>query len=376
MSDYLHGIKTIFMLDGDPIELLDASIIGIVGTGVGAVDADYPLNTPFIINSTTQQPSLGEGTLKRALSDIWRQTPAIAVCVRVDHDDDADQMKANIIGSLDNDTGLMTGMQALLRSEQETTKRPRIIIAPEFQDSDIAAALDSLGQKYNAIPVVETKGTGFLSHSLFTKNLNYVYPVSGGAKYFDTSLAQDYISGGSATVAGIMVKNDNDNGFQQSPSNKQAFEIKGAGIPIDYTAGSATCLANIYNSENMAVFASMKGGTKLWGARLANGKMVQKERVRMLIADTINEETQDVVDGNITKAWVDNLVERVQNFLDRMQLDGVISGGKCWVPSEINIANIGLNKFYLDYSVGYYDSAEQVVYRQYTDNTFTEKVFA
>ena len=103
--------------------------------------------------------------------------------------------------------------------------------------------------------------------------------------------------------------------------------------------------------------------------------MIQKERVRMLVADSIRLETQDVIDGNITVPWVDNLLARTQNFLDRMTLDEVISGGKASIPKEINIANVGLDKFALDYSIGYYDSAEQITYRQYTDNSFTAKVF-
>lgn len=375
-GDYLHGIKTQFMDENqDPIELLDASIGFMIGTGEGADEAVFPIGASVLVNSHAMIAKLGTGTLKRGMLDAYEQGPALIVVHRVESSQDAAEQKANIIGSLDPDTGVMTGLNALLNCEAEAGKRPRLVACPEFQDADIAAAMVSVCAKYNAIPIVESEGTGFASHSAFTKALTGAYVIAGGAKMFDAESAKDITIGGSATAMGVIIRTDNEVGFQQAPSNKFAYRLKGPGIPIDYTPGSVTCLANVYNSENMAVFASMKGGTKLWGQRLSDGKSIQKERVRLLIADSIREETQDIIDGNITAPFCDKLIERIQNFLDRMTLDLVISGGKVWLPKDMNIAAIGLNEFYVDYSVGYYDSAEQVTYRQYMDNSFTEKVF-
>lgn len=375
MADYLHGNRTQFMdQNQDPIELLDASIVGVIGWG--GDPAKFPYGIPTLVNSTSQLSDIPSGSLRTAILDMWKQGPCLSVVINVEHSDDDAELKSNLIGVLDNDTGLMTGMKAFMRSEQEAGKRPRILICPEVQDIDVAKALDSIGKKYNAIPIVESKGTGFAEHNAFKNQLDQVMVISGGVKYFDAATSSVVESGGSATAAGIMVRTDNKKGFAKSPSNEFALECRGPVLPIDYTPGSLTCLANVYNSESMTVFANMKGGVKLWGSRLANGKMIQKERVRLIIADSINLETQDIVDGNITIPFCDKLTERLQNFLDRMTLDLVISGGRCWIPKEINIASIGLDKFYVDYSVGYYDSAEQVTYRQYTDNTFTEKVFS
>lgn len=376
MADYLHGIQTIFMTaNNDPIKLLDASIAILVQASNDA-DADkFPLNKAVLITSEADIALLGTGALARGVKDIYKQGPALVEVIRVESGGDADALKANIIGTLDNDTGTMTGLQAVLNAEKDAGKRPRLIGCPEIQDIDIALAMQAVALKYNAIPIVESSGTGFASHAAFAVQLGHAFIVVGGAEYYDADLKEDFDSGGSATAIGIIIRTDNEKGFAQSPSNKLAYKVKGSVLPIDYTPGSNTCLANVYNSENMAVFAAQKGGTKLWGSRLANGKMIQKERVRMIIADSIRLETQDVIDGNITAPWVDALKARTQNFLDRMSLDLIISGGLVNIPKEINIANIGLDKFYLDYSVGYYDSAEQLTYRQYTDNSFTSKVF-
>lgn len=374
-GDYLHGIKTLFMdQNQDPIELLDASIGFMIGTGIGADESIFPVGKSVLVNSHAMIAKLGEGTLRRGMLDVFEQGPALVVVHRIEGDTD-EEIKSQIIGMLDNDTGQMTGLNALLNCESEAGKRPRLVCVPEIQDLDIAQAMVSVCSKYNAIPIVEADGTGFASYSEFTKQLDGAYVIAGGAKFFDSEKSDDVVLGGSATAMGVIIRTDNEIGFQQAPSNKIANRIKGPGIPIDYTPGSGTCLANVYNSENMTVYASMKGGTKLWGQRLSNGKSIQKERVRLLIADTIREETQDIIDGNITAPFVDKLVERVQNFIDRMTLDLVISGGRVWVPKEINIASIGTNEFYLDYEVGYYDSAEKVTYRQYMNNEYTEKVF-
>lgn len=376
-GDYLHGIKTEFKDDkGNPVNLLDASIVFMIGTGEGADEKVFPIGKSVLVNSQDMISKMGTGTLRRGMLDLYEQGPALVVVHRVEHSDDDAQMKSNIIGKLDNDTGEMTGLNALLNAEADAGKRPRIVCSPEFRDEDIAAAMVAVSKKYNAIAVIESKGEGFASHKAFTDKLDGAYVIAGGAKYFDPESSEVITLGGSATAAGIIVRTDNEKGFQQAPSNKLAYKIKGPGIPIDYTAGSSTCLANVYNSENMTVFAAMRGGCRLWGQKLSNGKSIQKERVRLLIADSMREGTQDVIDGNITKAWVDALVERQQNFLNRMTLDEVISGGRVWVPAEINIESIGLNKFYLDYEIGYYDSAETIIYRQYMNNEYTEKVFA
>ncbi len=376
MTDYLHGTQTTFMTaNNDPVELLDASIAILVQASDDADAAKFPLNKAVLITSEADIAFLGTGDLARGVKDIYKQGPALVEVIRVAGGADDIELKANIIGTLDNDTGTMTGLQAVLNAEKDAGQRPRLIGCPEIKDIDIALAMQSVGLKYNAIPVVESLGTGYTSHNAFTIQLSHALVVAGGAEYFDADLAADFDSGGSATAIGIIIRTDNEIGFAQSPSNKLAYDVKGSVLPIDYTPGSTTCLANVYNSSNMTVFAIQKGGTKLWGSRLANGKMIQKERVRMIVADSIRLETDDVIDGNITVPWVDALKARTQNFLDRMSLDFIISGGLVTIPKEINIASIGLDKFYLDYSVGYYDSAEQITYRQYTDNSFTAKVF-
>lgn len=375
-TEYLHGIRTQFMdKNQDPITLLDASIGILVGTGDDADAAKFPLNKAVLITNESDIAKLGSGTLSRGIKDVYKQTKALIVVIRVLHDEDPAQLKANIIGTLDNDTGTMTGLQAVLNAEQDSGKRPRLIAVPEIQDLDVAKAMESVGLKYGAIPIVEAEGDGFADIVIFKNELSFAYVVGGGNKYFDADLAKDFESGGSASALGVIIRSDNEYGFAQSPSNKLVYESKGSVLPIDYTPGKTTCLANVYNSEQITVFASQKGGVRLWGSRLANGDMIQKERVRLLVADSIRLETQDVIDGNITIPWVDRLLARTQNFIDRMYLDGVVSGGTAWVPKEINIANIGLDSFYLDYSIGYYDSAEQITYRQYTDNSFTAKVF-
>ena len=133
-ADYLHGVEQYFLENTTrPIEVLAASTIGLVATADDA-DADaFPLDTPVLVNSESFIAKAGTtGTLKTALEDIYRQTGALVVVVRIAEGIDETETIGNFIGELDNETGLFTGLKALLFAEGLLGVRPRLIIAPEY----------------------------------------------------------------------------------------------------------------------------------------------------------------------------------------------------------------------------------------------------
>ena len=71
-ADYFHGVEQYFLEDGNkPIEVLAASVIGLVATADDVDPLVFPLNVPTLVNSDKFIAKAGTtGTLRGALSDI------------------------------------------------------------------------------------------------------------------------------------------------------------------------------------------------------------------------------------------------------------------------------------------------------------------
>ncbi|MFM7469818.1 MAG: hypothetical protein ACKO37_09990 [Vampirovibrionales bacterium] len=121
-ASFLHGVEVIELESGfRPIQTVASAIIAIVGTAPNAdVDA-FPLNRPTLISgSLAQAAKLGVGgTLPNAVDLILKQAGAAIVVIRVEHNTNANTLRANVIGGTNPD-GSYTGIQAI-RSAKELT---------------------------------------------------------------------------------------------------------------------------------------------------------------------------------------------------------------------------------------------------------------
>lgn len=377
-ADYLHGVEHFYLENGNkPIEVLAASVIGLVATADDVDPLVFPLNVPTLVNSDKFIAKAGTtGTLRGALSDIYRQSGALVVVVRVPEEDvQADQV-GEIIGGIDNETSIKTGLNALLSAESLLGLVPRLIIVPEFSHLDgVGPAMELVAKKLNGIAIIDGSGSGFSAVINEVKAFDEVYFVNCGVTVFD-DLAGTYVDRfASATVAGHIVRVDSDEGYWNSPSNRKMYGIKKTVQLIDYVAKDANSLANLYNAQNVSVIINKKGGFYLWGNKLANGDLLPHQRVRYIVGDSIVEAHQYAVDRNITKQYVESVKNRVNGLIRRLVNRQVISGGECWVDKELNISSIGTNQVFWDYDLGLYDVAERMTFRQHINNTYNEKVF-
>lgn len=378
MADYLHGVEQYFLENMNrPIEVLAASVIGLVATADDA-DADmFPLNKPALVNSEKQIANAGTtGTLKHALEDIYRQTGAIVIVVRVAEDADEGVEIANVIGQLDNDTNSYGGLKALLFAESQLGTRPRLIIAPEFSHkAGVGAEMEAVAKKLNAIPIIDGTENGYSDVINEVKNYDQAFFVNCGIKLLDEN-GQEVTRKASATVAGHIVRVDNEEGYWHSPSSRKIYGILGTSEPIDHAIGSKTSKANLYNSERVSVIVNQQGGWYLYGNRLANGTMLPHQRIRYIVGDSIMYAHQEMVDRNVTKSYVDGVKGRVNSLLRRLKSREVISGGECWLDKELNIAAIGTAQVYWDYDLGFYDVAERLTFRQHVTDRYNEAIFS
>lgn len=378
MADYLHGVEQYFLQNGNrPIEVLAASVIGLVATADDADAAMFPLNKPVLVNSDKQIAKAGTtGTLKNALEDIYRQTGAVVVVVRVEEDADAGVELANVIGQLDNDTGTYGGLKALLFAESRLGLRPRLIIAPEYSHLvGVGAELEATAKKLNATAIIDGSETGFSAVVAEVKQFDQALFVNCGIKLLNAE-GEPITRKASATVAGHIVRVDNEEGYWHSPSSRKIYGIIGTSEDIDHAIGSTTSKANLYNAQNVTVIVNQKGGFFLYGNRLANGTMLPHQRIRYIVGDSILYAHQELVDRNVTKGYVDGVQGRVNSLLRRLKSRDVISGGECWLDKELNTAAIGTSQVYWDYDLGFYDVAERLTFRQHITDRYNDAIFA
>ncbi|WP_235869858.1 phage tail sheath protein [Veronia nyctiphanis] len=107
-GQFLHGVEVVELNGGPrPIRTVKSAVIGLVGTAPNADTAIFPLNTPVLIaGKRTEAAPLGiAGSLPSAVDGIFDQAGAMVVVIRVEHDKDANQQLANVIGGVDADTG-------------------------------------------------------------------------------------------------------------------------------------------------------------------------------------------------------------------------------------------------------------------------------
>lgn len=377
-ADYLHGVEQYFLENQDrPIGVLAASTIGLIATADDADAATFPLNIPTLCNSDKLIAKAGvTGTLRNALKDIYRQTGAVVVVVRVSSDIEAAAQLANIVGTVDNETGQYTGLQAMLAAESLVGVRPRLIIAPEFShEIGVGAEMEAVAKKLNAIPIIDGSQGGYSAVIAEGALYQEAFFVNCGVKLLDDLTGEVVTRKASATVAGHIVRVDNEEGYWHSPSSRKIFGILGTDEVIDHAIGSTTSKANLYNSQNVTTIVNQQGGWYLYGNRLANGVMIPHQRIRYIVGDSILYAHQELLDRNVTKGYVDGVKNRVNKLIRRLKSREVISGGECWVDKELNTAAIGTGQVYWDYDLGFYDVAERMTFRQHVSTAYNEAIF-
>jgi hypothetical protein len=377
-ADYLHGVEQYFLENTDrPIEVLAASTIGLVATADDADASVFPLDTPILVNSESYIASAGtSGTLKTALEDIYRQTGALVVVIRVAEGVDETETIGNFIGELDNESGTFTGIKALTFAEGLLGVRPLLIIAPEYSHkTGVGAQMETTAKKLNAISIIDGSESGYSAVLAEKALFDEVLFVNCGIKLVDSS-GETVTRKASATVAGHIVRVDNEEGYWHSPSNRKIYGITGTSEPIDFAIGSTTCKANLYNSENVCCIINQEGGFYFWGNRLVNGDFLPHQRIRYIVGDSILYAHQSAVDRNVTKNYVDSVKNGVNKLLRRLKSREVIAGGECWLDTELNVAAIGTGQVYWDYDLGFYDIAERLTFRQHVTDSYNEAIFS
>lgn len=354
----------------------------------GGLNEAFPLNTPVLIAGNRVEAAgldtIGDkqGTLPDAIDGIFDQVGAMIVVIRVAEGADNAATLSNFIGGVDVG-GNRTGVQAFFDAQSVVKVVPRILIATGFSHeqalvSEMLAIADSL----RAVIIADGGNTTDADAITYRENFGSkrVYIVDPNVKVWDTVSNSAVNQPCSARVAGIIAKSDNERGFWWSPSNREMYGIIGTSRKIDFSLGDVNSRAN-YLNENEVTTIIQKDGYRLWGNRTcsADPKWAFLSVVR--VADMIHESLLQAhlwaVDRNITKTYLEDVREGVNDYLRHLTVVGAILGGKCWIDPDLNTPDQisqGIVYFDFDFTPPY--PAEHIVFRSHLVNDYIKDLFA
>lgn len=385
-EQFLHGVEVVEIDSGPrPIQTVRSSVIGLIGTAPEADEAAFPLNMPVLIaGKRGEAAALGlRGTLPAALDDIFDQAGAMVVVVRVAEGSaelETDTL-SNVIGGIDPETGQYLGVQAFLAAESEVKVTPRILIAPEFSHHPaVVAELMGVADRLRAVIIADGPNTSDTEAIAYRERFGSprVYLVDPWVKVWDTRSNGEVARPASARVAGLIAKSDSERGFWWSPSNREIYGITGTVRSVDFALGDANARANFLNEHEVATVIQ-KDGFRLWGNRSCSADPKWAFLSVRRTADMINESLLRAhlwaVDRNITKTYLEDVLEGVNAYLRHLRTVGAIINGRAWADPALNSPDqIAQGKVYIDFDFTPPYPAEHITFRSHLVNDYLVEV--
>lgn len=368
-----------------------AGVVAAVATTflAGGVDEAFPLNVPTLVaGSRFEAAKLGlTGTLPPAMDTIFDQCGAVVIVVRVADELTYAETLANVIGGVNATTDEYEGVHAFLGAESKVGFSPRILIAPGFtqtRDSGLAnaavAEMVGIAERLRAVIIADAPSTTDAAAITYAGDWGSkrVFITDPRVTKLDDNGAVAY-EWASPAWAGLICKSDNERGFWWSPSNQTVNGIIGTERAIDFAMGDVTSRANLLNEAKVATIIR-QNGYRSWGNRTASpdAKWVFLSVVRT--ADIINDSLLRAhlwaVDRNITKTYLQDVVEGVNAYLRDLVALGAILGGECWADPDLNTPSaIAQGKVYFDFDFTPPYPAEHITFRSHLVNDYLSELF-
>ncbi|MCG7947384.1 MAG: phage tail sheath subtilisin-like domain-containing protein [Candidatus Thiodiazotropha taylori] len=393
-EQFLHGVEVIEIDSGPrPIRTVRSSVIGLIGTAPDADEDRFPANFPVLIaGKRSEAAGLGStGTLPAAIDDIFDQTGAMIVVIRVEESEDEPFLEAEIgpplpgvgqvIGGIDDETGQYLGIQAFLAAESEVHVTPRILIAPEFSHHPaVANELLSVAERLRAVVIAD--GPNYNDEEAIDYRQMFgsprLYLIDPWVRVWDAEDNVEVVRPASARVAGLIAKSDAERGFWWSPSNREIRGLMGTARSVDFALGDVNARANFLNENEVATIIQ-KDGFRLWGNRSCSADpkwaFLSVRRTADMINESLLRAHMWAVDRNITKTYIEDVLEGVNAYLRHLQTVGAIINGRAWADPELNTPDqISQGKVYIDFDFTPPYPAEHITFRSHLVNDYLVEV--
>lgn len=401
-EQFLHGVEVVEIDSGPrPIRTVRSSVIGLIGTAPDADEDQFPYHMPVLIaGSRKEAAGLGsEGTLPAAIDDIFDQTGAMIVVIRVPDfggefgDEEFPVFDgelgfapwlpniSEIIGGVDEETGQYLGIQAFLAAESEVHVTPRILIAPEYSHNPaITNELLSVAERLRAVVIADGPNMSD------TEAIDYremfgsprLYLVDPWVRTWDVNANAEVVRPVSARVAGLIAKSDAERGFWWSPSNREIRGVLGTARSVDFALGDVNARANYLNEHEVTTIIQ-KTGFRLWGNRTCSADpkwaFLSVRRTADMINESLLRAHMWAVDRNITKTYLEDVLEGVNAYLRHLRTVGAIINGRAWADPDLNTPDqISQGKVYIDFDFTPPYPAEHITFRSHLVNDYLVEV--
>lgn len=294
----------------------------------------------------------------------------------------------DIIGGVDESTGAYEGVWAFLGAKTTLSLRPRILLAPGFtsQKADIntrnpvVAQMDILAHRMGAIVLADGPNTTDEEAVQYADDWGSarIYVLDPAVRVQAPSgniIEQPY----SCVMAGLIARTDDEFGFWASPSNKIIRGIVGTARPIDFALNDPNSRANYLNANNVTTIIE-EGGYRSWGNRTTSADLkfsfLNIRRGSDIIQESILFAHLWAVDRNITKTYLESVVEGVNSYLRFLQSIGAVLGGRAWADPDMNTPYVvSQGQVFIDFDFTIPYVAERITFRAHLVDDYVTEIF-
>lgn len=353
MVSHHKGISTKVNLKGNrPVQVVNASTLGVVFTAPDADAAKFPLNQPIaMVGGANVLEGMGNtGTGPAAFGQILSEGVGVnAVGIRVEPGATLDATLTNVVGA----AGAKTGVHGFKHAKSEVGIQPRIYLAPGFSSqrpgnsrNPVVAELQSMATARGGVVIADGPNTTKEAALQYREDWGSerIYMIDPAVKVFRGG--QNVVRPASATVAGIILRTDLEHGPHWSPSNQQALGITGIARPIDYFDGDAATEADYLTRNKIATFIR-EDGFRLWGNETCwtepLNKFLPVVRTHDIIIESVERAHRQFRDQPFSVQLLTDIAGSVNGFLRQMKARGWTIGYEVWLDPALNTVETWLN---------------------------------
>ena len=205
-----------------------------------------------------------------------------------------------------------------------------------------------------------------------------LYLVDPWVKIWDAASNVEVVRPASARVAGLIAKSDAERGFWWSPSNREIRGVLGTARSVDFALGDVNARANYLNEHEVTTIIQ-KTGFRLWGNRTCSADpkwaFLSVRRTADMINESLLRAHMWAVDRNITKTYLEDVLEGVNAYLRHLRTVGAIINGRAWADPDLNTPDqISQGKVYIDFDFTPPYPAEHITFRSHLVNDYLVEV--